>query len=99
MEALVVLKLGLMCSSDAPVSRPSMRGGQYLDGENSLPEVLAPPGGYVWKKDVSISGDGGSVGEFEGYLHSYPESSYLENMSTLSTTGDVGARSNISLPT
>ncbi|GAB2210935.1 hypothetical protein Droror1_Dr00016224 [Drosera rotundifolia] len=100
MEALAVLKLGLMCSSDAPVSRPSMKQVvRYLDGETSLPEVLAPPGGYVWKKDGSISGDGGSVGEFEGYLHSYPESSYLENMSTLSTTGDAGARSNISLPT
>ncbi|XP_021754348.1 L-type lectin-domain containing receptor kinase S.4-like [Chenopodium quinoa] len=43
-EALMVLKLGLMCSCDDPRFRPSMRVVvRYLDGEMALPEVLRAP--------------------------------------------------------
>ncbi|KAL7586086.1 hypothetical protein Lser_V15G36197 [Lactuca serriola] len=50
-EVMMVLKLGLMCSSDEPSFRPSMRQViRYLEGEVPLPEILAPPcekGGFV----------------------------------------------------
>lgn len=43
-EVLMVVKLGLMCSSDDPQFRPSMRlVVRYLDGEMALPEVLRAP--------------------------------------------------------
>ncbi|GMI84698.1 L-type lectin receptor kinase S.4 [Hibiscus trionum] len=38
-EMLMVLKLGLICSDDVPVARPSMRQVvRYLDGEAELPD-------------------------------------------------------------
>lgn len=43
-EVMMVLKLGLLCSSDEPSFRPSMRQVvRYLEGEVPLPEILAPP--------------------------------------------------------
>ncbi|GMH19055.1 hypothetical protein Nepgr_020896 [Nepenthes gracilis] len=40
MAAVVVLKLGLMCSVDAPLARPTMRQVvRYLEGEMDLPEI------------------------------------------------------------
>ncbi|KAK8651180.1 hypothetical protein V6N13_140792 [Hibiscus sabdariffa] len=40
-EMLMVLKLGLICSHDVPVARPSMRQVvRYLDGEAELPDLL-----------------------------------------------------------
>lgn len=65
-EVLLVVKLGLMCSSNAPSARPDMRWiVKYLEGEVPLPENLAPPGD-----------DKGSFGiDFEDYVHSYPSSS------------------------
>nr|XP_043632189.1 L-type lectin-domain containing receptor kinase S.4 [Erigeron canadensis] len=77
MEALVVIKLGLICSSNAPSARPPMRQViRYLEGEVSLPERLAPP---------SENGQRGSQGwEFEDYVHSYPSSSFLDKVSNWS---------------
>ncbi|GAB4833855.1 hypothetical protein Ancab_032102 [Ancistrocladus abbreviatus] len=43
-EVVMVLKLGLMCSCDAPTARPTMRQVvRSLDGEVPLPNVLRPP--------------------------------------------------------
>ncbi|CAM8899584.1 unnamed protein product [Rhodiola kirilowii] len=43
-EAIVVLKLGLMCSNDVGVGRPTMRQVvRYLEGEAALPDSLASP--------------------------------------------------------
>ncbi|MED6120896.1 hypothetical protein PIB30_025220 [Stylosanthes scabra] len=43
-EAVMVLKLGLMCSNFAAAARPSMRQViRYLDGENLLPDSLLKP--------------------------------------------------------
>ncbi|EXB65273.1 L-type lectin-domain containing receptor kinase S.4 [Morus notabilis] len=77
-EAVVVLKLGLMCCGNWPEARPTMRQVvRYLEGEVALPEVVAPP-------------DGGKKGEsgFEDYVHSYPTSSFIERASTFLSTGD-----------
>ncbi|KAI3519956.1 hypothetical protein L1887_09176 [Cichorium endivia] len=67
-EVLLVVKLGLMCSSNAPSGRPDMRWiVKYLEGEVPLPENVAPP---------CDGDDKGSFGiEFEDYVHSYPSSS------------------------
>lgn len=79
-EAVVVLKLALMCSNDGPEARPAMRQVvRYLEGEVALPEVVAPPDGG--KK-------AGGGGGFEDYLHSYPTSSVFERASTFSSKGD-----------
>ncbi|KAK9284088.1 hypothetical protein L1049_012348 [Liquidambar formosana] len=44
MEVALVLKLGLMCSNNAPGARPTMRQAmRYLEGEVGLPELLTPP--------------------------------------------------------
>ncbi|XP_039002557.1 L-type lectin-domain containing receptor kinase S.4-like [Hibiscus syriacus] len=48
-EMLMVLKLGLICSNDVPVARPSMRQVvKYLDGESELPDhsVSVSPSSY-----------------------------------------------------
>ncbi|XVE52630.1 hypothetical protein DITRI_Ditri02bG0137400 [Diplodiscus trichospermus] len=51
LETIVVIKLGLMCSNDAPEARPSMRQVvRYLEGEVALPELVPSPGGYDSKK-------------------------------------------------
>ncbi|GAB2299775.1 L-type lectin-domain containing receptor kinase S.4 [Dionaea muscipula] len=97
MEAVVVLKLGLMCSADAPIHRPTVRQVvRYLEREMGLPEVLAPPGAYTGWKDGSVGHS--SIGEFEAYNRSYPDSSYLDKVSTsATTTADVQATQTISL--
>jgi hypothetical protein len=63
-EAVVVLKLGLMCSNNAPKARPTMRQAvSYLEGEVALPEAVEAPGGAA-------------ASEFVDYInHSYPTSS------------------------
>ncbi|KAK3031915.1 hypothetical protein RJ639_036711 [Escallonia herrerae] len=82
-EAVVVLKLGLICSNNATSARPSMRQVlRYLEGEAALPEVLAPPNEYDGKK----GGDGGV--DFEDFVHSYPSSSCFEKVSAWSSVGD-----------
>ncbi|CAL8125566.1 unnamed protein product [Prunus armeniaca] len=79
LEAVVVLKLGIMCSNNTPKARPTMRQVvRYLQGEVALPEVVLSPGAYDGRKDS----EGG--GEFEDYVHSYPTSSYFEKASAWS---------------
>ncbi|KAG8493212.1 hypothetical protein CXB51_010583 [Gossypium anomalum] len=77
LEAIVVIKLGLMCSNDAPDARPTMRQVvRYLEGEVALPEVVPSPGGYDSKKG---HGSGGTnTIRFEDFVHSYPNSPYLD---------------------
>ncbi|XP_050262941.1 L-type lectin-domain containing receptor kinase S.4-like [Quercus robur] len=44
LEAVVLLKLGLMCSNNEPKARPTMRQVvRYLDGELPLPEAVEAP--------------------------------------------------------
>ncbi|KAM7492015.1 hypothetical protein LguiA_034936 [Lonicera macranthoides] len=63
-EAVLVVKLGLMCSNYRAELRPSIRQVvRYLDGEVGMPPVVEAPGG----------GGGSSVG-FEDFVHSYPSS-------------------------
>ncbi|CAL5322524.1 unnamed protein product [Camellia sinensis] len=81
-EVVVVLKLGLMCSNNVQVKRPSMRQVvRYLEGEVGLPEVVAPP------EEKGGGGGGGGI-EFEDFVHSYPSSSNFEKVSGFSSGGD-----------
>uniref|UniRef100_A0A5B6YVM8 non-specific serine/threonine protein kinase n=1 Tax=Davidia involucrata TaxID=16924 RepID=A0A5B6YVM8_DAVIN len=44
-EVVMVLKLGLMCSNNAPLARPSMREVvRYLEGKVGVPDDLKAPG-------------------------------------------------------
>ncbi|TYH89548.1 hypothetical protein ES332_D01G269800v1 [Gossypium tomentosum] len=78
-EMLLVLKLGLICSNDAPKARPNMRQAvRYLDGEAELPEVLKPSRIYE------------GVGEgFDAFLHSSMSSTF-DNTSSYSFTDQHG---------
>ncbi|GMJ03130.1 L-type lectin receptor kinase S.4 [Hibiscus trionum] len=68
-EMLMVLKLGLICSNDMPVARPTMRHVvRYLDGEAELPENLRPPTAFDSNKGF---GDG-----FDAFLNSFASSSF-----------------------
>ncbi|KNA08354.1 hypothetical protein SOVF_163310 [Spinacia oleracea] len=94
MEAAIVLKLGLMCSAEAPDSRPSMKQlVRYLDGEAALPEEIILPGGYSGKRRSHSSRTTGTTGtgEFEDYVHTYPPASYMDieggSVSLLSLSG------------
>ncbi|GMY08471.1 L-type lectin-domain containing receptor kinase S.4-like [Fagus crenata] len=81
-EAVVLLKLGLMCSNNEPKVRPTMRHVvRYLEGEVPLPETVAAPDTYDGKKGV-----GG--GEFEDYVNSYMTSSNFEKVTTWSSVED-----------
>ncbi|XP_022765116.1 L-type lectin-domain containing receptor kinase S.4-like [Durio zibethinus] len=81
LEAIIVIKLGLICSNDAPEARPTMRQVvRYLEGEVALPEVVPSPGGYNSKRGNGSGGIG-----FEDYLHSYPNSSYFDKVSACSS--------------
>lgn len=85
-EVVMVLKLGLMCSNNAPAKRPSMRQVvSFLKGEVPLQEVMVAPDEYGGKKFVSgraTSTDADKV------LHSYLESSSLEKVSSWSSVYD-----------
>ncbi|CAM8982368.1 unnamed protein product [Rhodiola kirilowii] len=71
-EAIVVLKLGLMCSNDAGVGRPTMRQVvRYLEGEAALPDALASP--------AVIKSSNGF--QFEDFVHSYSDSVPYDKMS------------------
>lgn len=84
LEAVVVLKLGLMCSNNAPKARPIMRQVvRYLEGEVPLPAAVEAPDAYDEKK-------GRAGGALEDYVHSYPTSSNFEKASTRSSAGDDG---------
>ncbi|XP_047979861.1 L-type lectin-domain containing receptor kinase S.4-like [Salvia hispanica] len=87
-EAVLVIKLGLMCSSNAPGRRPSTRQVlRYLEGEALLPQEMAAP-------DLSDDGSkkfdsGGRISpRFEDYPNSYPSSSNFEKVSTWSSACD-----------
>ncbi|KAK8561758.1 hypothetical protein V6N12_048818 [Hibiscus sabdariffa] len=68
-EMLMVLKLGLICSNDMPMARPTMRHVvRYLDGEAELPENLRPPTAFDSNKGY---GDG-----FDAFLNSFASSSF-----------------------
>ncbi|CAK9185349.1 unnamed protein product [Ilex paraguariensis] len=86
-EVVMVLELGLMCSSNAPLTRPSMRQVvRYLEGEAVVPEVLRPASAY----DGGI-GDGGDQEGHNDFLHS---SSSLEKTTrpySFMANGDVDA--------
>ncbi|XP_057788965.1 L-type lectin-domain containing receptor kinase S.4-like isoform X2 [Salvia miltiorrhiza] len=81
-EVVLVIKLGLMCSSNAPGRRPSARQVlRYLEGEAPLPQVMAAPD--------ECGGDGKKFDSgFEDYPHSYPSSSNFEKASTWSSACD-----------
>ncbi|XP_051130347.1 L-type lectin-domain containing receptor kinase S.4-like [Andrographis paniculata] len=71
-EAVVILKLGIMCSSNDLAARPSMRQVvSYLEGETVVPEKLQPP-----------SAPGDEKG-FEDYVHSYASSSFDKTSSSI----------------
>lgn len=96
MEAIMVLKLGLMCSNNTPSKRPSMRlVVRYLEGEMSLPEMMAAPDEYDGKK-------GGTSGMELDFIDSYPSSSYFEKVSTWSSAydgeGDIDIEANSVTP-
>ncbi|KAL5734664.1 hypothetical protein ACOSP7_032525 [Xanthoceras sorbifolium] len=92
-EAVVVIKLGLMCSNNVPGERPTIRQVvRYLEGELALPEVIASPDACDSMKGNTSCGGGGSHSAlaFEDYVHSYPNSSYFEKVSNWSSVGDDG---------
>ncbi|KAA8539486.1 hypothetical protein F0562_026178 [Nyssa sinensis] len=79
-EVSVVLKLGLMCSNNAPAARPRMRQVvSYLEGEVELPKGLTPPDEYNGKK--------GGV-EFKDYMQLYPLSTKFKKVSMSSSVSD-----------
>ncbi|KAH6762070.1 Concanavalin A-like lectin protein kinase family protein [Perilla frutescens var. hirtella] len=83
-EVVMVLKLGLMCSSYQHMARPSMRQVvSYLEGEIEVPGVLKAPGTCPDEKG------------FEDYLNSYASSSFDKSTTNSSYTvmerGDVYA--------
>ncbi|KAH7865345.1 hypothetical protein Vadar_005420 [Vaccinium darrowii] len=91
-ELVMVLKLGLMCSSEVPMVRPSMRQVvRYLEGEVPLPDDLRPP----WEVNGGwrMGGGGGSSGEgFNGDENTLLSSLTFEIGSSNSfRSGDVDA--------
>ncbi|KAL1545530.1 L-type lectin-domain containing receptor kinase S.4-like [Salvia divinorum] len=79
-EVVMVLKLGLMCSSYQQSGRPSMRQVvSYLEGEIEVPDLWRAPG--VCPNDRG----------FEDYLNSYASSSFDK-----STNGDTSLIMSIS---
>ncbi|XWS43749.1 hypothetical protein CRYUN_Cryun16bG0130600 [Craigia yunnanensis] len=83
-EMMMVFKLGLICSNDVPVVRPSMRQlVRYLDAEAELPENLRPPGAF--------EGGKGFAEGYDAFMHSFASSSF-DKMSSYSfmENGNVG---------
>ncbi|GLT37499.1 hypothetical protein SLA2020_118120 [Shorea laevis] len=73
-QVLMVLKLGLLCSSNTPMARPSMRQVvRYLDGEAVLPDNLR----------VAAAFDSRKVIGFDEFLQSFASSSF-DGMSSAS---------------
>ncbi|XP_039031229.1 L-type lectin-domain containing receptor kinase S.4-like isoform X2 [Hibiscus syriacus] len=91
-EAIVVIKLGLMCSNNEPDARPTMRQlVRYLEGEVLLPEVVPSPGGYDSKKGHGSGCTGTGATRFEDFVHSYPNSSHFDDkVGTYSPTYEDG---------
>ncbi|XP_052172086.1 L-type lectin-domain containing receptor kinase S.4-like [Diospyros lotus] len=82
-EVVMVFKLGLMCSNNAPLSRPSIRQVlSYLEGEVGVPEDLRSPAG-------DDRGGGVEVADGDGYTESFASS--FEKGSSSFARGDVEA--------
>ncbi|KAH7867354.1 hypothetical protein Vadar_032438 [Vaccinium darrowii] len=90
-EVSMVLKLGLMCSNEVPMVRPSMRQVvRYLDGEAPLPDDLRPPGEV--KSGWRMGGSSKSGEGFDGYENLLLSSSTFEKGSDNSfKRGDIEA--------
>lgn len=86
-EVILVIKLGLMCSSNTPRRRPSTRQVvRYLEGEAPLPQEMEAPDECDDSKKFN---NGGRISPgFEDYPHSYPSSSNFEKVSTWSSACD-----------
>ncbi|KAG6734865.1 hypothetical protein I3843_01G281400 [Carya illinoinensis] len=85
-EAVLVLKLGLMCSNYAPEARPPMRLlVRYLEGELTLQDEVAVPYG----RNDCTSGHGV---EFKDYVRSLPTTSFSTSQkgSTWTSVGSDG---------
>jgi hypothetical protein len=71
LEALLVLKLGLLCSNDEAEVRPTMRlVVRYLEGELEVPEDVAMP-----NKKKGAAAAGRHTVEFRDYSESIPTTS------------------------
>ncbi|KAJ4977969.1 hypothetical protein NE237_008749 [Protea cynaroides] len=79
-EAVMVLKLGLMCSNNVPAARPIMRQVvRYLQWETKVPEILNAPGEYEGAEKSEVVG-------FDDFLiSSYPSSSFEKVSSCMFT--------------
>ncbi|CAL5078172.1 unnamed protein product [Urochloa decumbens] len=74
-EAVIALKVGLLCSHPFPEARPSMRQVlQYLNGELAVPELV--PAHLSFQMLTMIQNQG-----FDSYIMSYPSS--VESISSL----------------
>ncbi|XP_073044458.1 L-type lectin-domain containing receptor kinase S.4-like [Primulina eburnea] len=95
-DVLMVLKLGLLCSSNEQAARPSTRQiVSYLEGEAEMPEILSAPAGS--STDIEKG--------FEDYLDAYASSSFEQtstsallanemlhtSFATVSTSPSLGA--------
>ncbi|KAG8649343.1 L-type lectin-domain containing receptor kinase S.4 isoform X1 [Manihot esculenta] len=80
-EMTMVLKLGIMCSNNVPIARPTMRQVmRFLDGEAQLPENLRAPNGAEY-------GDGGGmeiIDGFDDFVDSFASSSFDKMSSSYS---------------
>ena len=77
-EVVMVLKLGIMCSNNAPMARPSMRQiVRYLEGEADISDDLRAPGEF--------NGGKGHVEGFDDFVHSFASSSF-DKMNSYSST-------------
>ncbi|CAL5091567.1 unnamed protein product [Urochloa decumbens] len=76
-EAVIALKVGLLCSHPFPEARPSMRQVlQYLNGELAVPELV--PAHLSFQMLTMIQNQG-----FDSYIMSYPSS--VESMQSISS--------------
>ncbi|KAJ6429174.1 hypothetical protein OIU84_020748 [Salix udensis] len=72
-EAVLLLKLGLMCSNYVPKARPLMRKiVRYLEGELALPELIAAPDVYDGENAAAKTDSGD---ELKDHMYFYPLSS------------------------
>lgn len=68
-EVVMVLKLGLMCSNNAPMARPSMRQVvRYLEGEANISDDLRCPSEF--------NGGKGHMEGFDDFVHTFASSSF-----------------------
>ncbi|XP_020101832.1 L-type lectin-domain containing receptor kinase S.4-like [Ananas comosus] len=84
-EAMVAIKVGLMCSHPAAAARPTMREVvRYLDGGDAaeMPEIRSPP-------PPGYEGAGKGHEGFDDFVHSYPSSSF-EKLSASASPVAVG---------